>query len=183
MKATRIILCSIAGGLVGLLLYAIGAHVATKGYLVEWQKLVSPPASLVELAWATSSTIYGRSSDGTAYRCSVLDNGCWVRDEIPQSFPSHFITRNTKTCDFQGTAFRWLRHAPSTVVDCIQGWMVAIDCPYDFTYVLDRNGDVWRWVHVECADGFRGCLSVALSSIGAILGLAVGTLRDTDDGR
>jgi hypothetical protein len=178
MKATRIIFSLIAGALLGLLLYAIGTYVVTKGYLVPWQKLASPPTRLVELVLSTPATVYGRASDGTTYRCSDWNNGCWVKDEIPQGFPAYYYTQNTKTCDFSGTAFRWLRNAPSTVVGCIQGVAVRIDCRWEFTYVLDRNGDVWRWVHAVCGDGFKLCLSAIFAGIGAVLGLAVGILLD-----
>jgi hypothetical protein len=65
MKATRIIFYIISGALLGLFLYAIGTHVMTKGYLVPWQKLASPPARLAELVLSTPATVYGRTSDNT----------------------------------------------------------------------------------------------------------------------
>jgi hypothetical protein len=175
-KAARIILSAIAGALVGLLLYAIGTYVMAEGYLVPWQKLAAPPVRLDELVLSTPSTVYGRAADGTTYRCSDWQDGCWVQDEIPEGFPVAYITQNTKACDLSRTAFRWLRVAPSTVVDCIQGAQIRIDCHYEFTYVLDRKGDVWGWVHEDCADGVRFWLSVFVVGFGGALGLAVGTL-------
>jgi hypothetical protein len=176
MKATRIILYVIAGALLGLLLHAIGTYVMTKGYLVPWRKLASPPARIAALVLGTPATVYGRTSDNTTYRCSDWKNGCWVKDEIPQGFPADYTTPNTRTCDLTGTAFRWLRVAPGTVVGCIQGVVVRIDRRWEFTYVLDRNGDVWRRVHAVFGNGLNLCLSVILAGYGAVLGLAVGTL-------
>ncbi len=154
MKATRIILYVIAGALLGLLLHAIGTYVMTKGYLVPWQKLASPPARLVELALDSSGTVYGRASDNTTYHYWEWGNECWVKDELPQGLPDY--DTNTTTCDFSKTAFRWLRNSPSSVADCVQGVEHQVDCYADFTYVLDRNGDVWKWMNPVCADGSGG---------------------------
>jgi hypothetical protein len=178
MKAARIAFYILSGALLGLLLHAMGTYVMTKGYWVPWRKLASPPARLDELVLSTPATVYGRTSDNTTYRCSDWNNGCWVKDEIPQGFPADYTTQNTGTCDLTGTAFRWLRNAPGSVADCIQGVVVRIDCRWEFTYVLDRNGDVWRWTNHVCDDGGKLCLSVVLAVYGAVLGLAVGSLLD-----
>lgn len=176
MRAARIALYILSGGLVGLLLYAVGTYVIAEGYLAPWRKLASPPARLDELVLSTPATAYGRTSDGTMYRCSDWQDGCWVQGEIPEGFPAAYITQNTKACDFSRTAFRWLRVAPSTLVDCIQGAQARADCRWEFTYVLDRNGDVWRWTNRVCDGGRKLWLSILLPGFGAVLGLAVGTL-------
>jgi hypothetical protein len=179
MKAARIILCTTAGALVGLALSAMGTYVRAEGYLVPWRKLAFPSARLDELVLGTPATVYGRTSDGISYRCSEWQDGCWVQDEIPPSYPAEYTAQsNAKTCDLTGTAFRWLRVAPGTTVDCIQGTQARADCRWEFTYVLDRNGDVWRWTNRVCDDGRKLRFSILFAGFGTVLGLAVGTLVD-----
>ncbi|MBN1935262.1 MAG: hypothetical protein JW934_11380 [Anaerolineae bacterium] len=176
--AFRIILCIIAGAIVSLILAGIGRRMSIEGYLARWNKLPQPSVPLMELLAGTPNTIYAKGIDTTVYSCSDYNNQCWIQDEIPNTLLAELDKmdiQNVKPCNYADIEFAWFMNSPDTIVDCIQGTRIHIDCFHEFAYVLDQNSDVWKWGYWACFNGSEVIGFFCLGSLGAIVGTAVGT--------
>jgi hypothetical protein len=116
----------------------------TSDYFVPWEKFPAPPAGAVELLTFKQGRNYrlvSRSADGTMYAYQFYDG--WFRIDNSQNDTSE---RAFEPCTFAPPQFGSFNNVPRDIISCVTAISYAPDASFSQIFVLDKNGDVWRWI-------------------------------------
>lgn len=170
MRILIVIGLTIAGLLLGYLFWQI----SEEGYARTWTRLPDPPGETIELLSAQDPAPYVRASDGSIYRYEERQERDWMEGTVPEG-PTSGPIEVQRPCDLSAPEFSILSRPPRDVVDCVQGTVLYADGFMSYTFVLDRNGDLWQSSIIRSAYGSLAAL-LCFSGLGLGLGFTAGIL-------
>lgn len=141
--------------LLGVLLLISGVMVFgvyTQSFSVTWQLLPSMPAKATDLLVVGSDSIWVKAEDQNVYRCSKWTNECWVIDGVPKAESSSSY-RVVRPCMSSSHEFLKEANPPIEITDCIQATTTLNELVVSATYVIDADGNVWRWMRSSSKTG------------------------------
>lgn len=138
------ILRAVVFGIVGLLIGFSFANAAVSGYFVRWE-LASIPSEKIDALFDVEEEMSG-----------------------PRS-----ATKYTKPCDYTKPEFSFLSNSPKFIEDCMQEYEQYPEGAGRWAYVLDNNGNVWRWEHTSYYDGPINNM-ICFPGLGLLLGIIIG---------
>ena len=132
-----------------LLAFILGCGLVTLSFsLVDrsgltnpWRLLPVPATRPVKLSAGSPYEVYAQLPGGAVISCVYgKEKGCSNPLGIPDSLPP------AAACPASHRAFWPITGAPEERVDCIEIQGASMEQTYDVVYVLDNQGQIWRWI-------------------------------------
>jgi hypothetical protein len=167
MRILTIIFLSLIGLISG---YGIGS-IRENGYFVKWEKLAPPPDKITEIIPHGGYPIYIKISNGNTYRYENWHSQGWVEAVVPkESNPFEVI----KPCNYSSPEFTFLSEYPHNINECIQVKVMYADGFIRYTFILDKDGNIWQWDLTRTPDSLFRLIS--LSCVGVLFGVIIGLI-------
>ena len=89
---------------------------------------------------------------------------------------------NPQVCDFSLPEFSFLSNHPKEIAECIQQINMEAEANTRTVYVIDSNGEVWRWSYFSYAYDYYA-KRIILPAVGMVFGLFIGLLASRQNPR
>jgi len=164
MRVVKIIAIGVVGFFLGYCLWRFNYD----GYSQKWEILPAPPQEVSELIPTGEPPLFIKTSGGNTYYLSYQYNEGWLQATVPEDLM--YPIEVTKPCDLWAPEFSPFSNALENINDCVQERTMYGDGSVKSTFIIDSNGNIWRWQHIVTAEDLLPLLCFPF------LGLSAGLL-------